>query len=432
MNILFLSGHLPSPRARQGGQKTSYHICEFLGRTHAIHLLCFANENERAAFDGFGMGVFRSCDIIPVTHWTRFCGAFSSARLPLSVAARSSRAFRSRLRRLLRVHRFDVVILDHTAMWQYANEFGSPILCGGSAHDVLSQLWDRRASQAKTIWQRSALRFEANRIRRWEQKALSRLDFVVPHNPKDGALLREQDPSIRQFVIHPWVSVRLTEGASCLNVVRQPHSIGFLGAFDRHENADAIAVAVREILPRVRAAVSDFHFFVAGSYSETIATITDGAPNVTRVGFVDDIGSFLSGIQIALLPLRQGAGIKIKTLECMAAGLAVVTTPVGAEGISAQAGVHLLVCKSADELVNATTHLLRAPGEAKRMGESARAWFASEYDFDRPMQTFESYLVESTPTDVPGPRGWCKAQHESRFEEESRSGIHAQARSKSW
>jgi glycosyltransferase involved in cell wall biosynthesis len=407
MQILFLSAHLPSPRAHQGGQKTSYHICEFLGRRHEIHLLCFGTENELAVFDHRGMEIFHSWDIIPVDQWTRLRGVLSSPQLPLSVAARTSRKFRSKLRRLTKTHRFDVVILDSTAMWQYAGDVKRVALRGGSAHDVLSQLWDRRASQAVTMWSRPALRFEAERVRRWERNVLSQLDFVVPHNAKDGALLGALNPMVQQFVIHPWVSVRSPSVASpnetpASNMLRKPYSAVFWGALDRNENADAIAFAVRDILPLVRQVVPEFNFFVAGSHSEAVAPITDGVPNVIRTGFVDDIGGFLAGVQVGLLPIRQGAGIKIKTLECMAAGVAVVTTPVGAEGIAASHGVHFLIGETAQELASYAARLLRRPEEARQMGERARDWFASEYDFDRPLQALESYLV--TNTQAPNPR----------------------------
>jgi len=152
MQILFLSAHLPSSRAQQGGQKTSYHICEFLGRRHDIHLLCFGTENELAAFDGQGMEIFHCWDIVKVNQWTRFRAALSSPHLPLSVAVRSSNTFRRKLRHRMQTHRFDVAILDHTAMWRYVNELAGVALCGGSAHDVLSQLWERRASHAAGKW----------------------------------------------------------------------------------------------------------------------------------------------------------------------------------------------------------------------------------------------------------------------------------------
>lgn len=398
MQILFLSAHLPSPRAWQAGQRVSYHICEFLGRRNDLHLLCFGTENELAAFDGQGMEIFHCWDVVPVSRWTRLRGVLSSPRLPLSVAARNSQAFRSKLRDLMQTHRFDAVILDHTAMWQYARNVRPAPLIGGSAHDVLIQLWDRRASQAAATWLRPAVCFEAKRIRRWERTALSQLDYVFTENAKDSALLAELDPNVPRFVIYPWVSIRVSSDSVATNTSRLPRSIVFWGALDRKENADAVAIAVREILPRVRKVVPDFQFFVAGSHSEAVAAITDGAPNVTRTGFVEDIGDFLRGIQVALLPLRQGAGIKIKTLECMAAGVAVVTTPVGAEGIAANPGVHFLIGESPEDLANSTIRLLRAPEDAREMGARARAWFASEYDFERRLQVLESYLVTNTQT----------------------------------
>ena len=67
MEILFLSGHLPSPRAQQGGQKTSYYICEFLARKHEVHLLSFVTEDEVQSFRAEDMGIFRSWDLVPVT-----------------------------------------------------------------------------------------------------------------------------------------------------------------------------------------------------------------------------------------------------------------------------------------------------------------------------------------------------------------------------
>ncbi len=396
MQILFLSGHLPFPQARQAGQKTSYHVCEFLGRRHDVHLLCFGTENQLAVFDRQGMGVFHCWDVVPVSRWTRLRGVLSSPRLPLSVAARSSRTFRTKLRRLTESHRFDVVILDHTAIWQYANHLVGGPLCVGLMHDVLTQLWERRADGARDILSRIILSMEAKRVQRWEQRALSKLGLVVAQSDKDSGLLGALNPNIQRFVIQGgWVSVPARSSTSDRATVREPNSIAFWGALDRFENTDAVAFALREIFPRVREAVPSAKFYIAGNSSETVASITDGVPRVIRTGFINNIGEFLSRMQVALLSLRQGAGIKAKTLECMAAGVAVVTTPIGAEGIAARSGVHLLVGETAQELASHTVRLLSRPEEARQMGERARDWFASEYNFEQRMSGLESLLVES-------------------------------------
>ncbi len=195
----------------------------------------------------------------------------------------------------------------------------------------------------------------------------------------------------------------------------------FWGALDRAENIDAVAVAVSEIVPPLREAVPDFKFYVAGSHSEAVASVTDGVPNVVRTGFVDDIGSFLSGMQMALLPIRLGAGIKVKTLECMAAGVAVVTTPVGAEGINATHGAHFLIGDTPQKLARYAKQLLRSPEEARQMGERARTWFESEYDFGRPMAVLESFLVANVgrtanrESSDPCSTGVCHARPKGKY-----------------
>ncbi len=393
MQILFLSGHLPSPHGRQSGQSTSYHVCEFLGRRHDVHLLCFGTQNQLAVFDGRGMEIFHCWDAVPVSRWTRLRGILSSPRLPLSVAARNSRTFRSKLRHLTQSHQYDVVILDHTAIWQYANHFVAEPLCVGLMHDVLTQLWERRAKGASHPLSKIMLSIEAKRVRRWEQRALSQLDLVVTQSDKDSALLGQLNPNIPRFVIQPWVSVPARSTATETTTAREANSIVFWAALDRSENTDAVVYALREIFPRVREEVPSAKFYIAGNNSEAVASITDSAPQVIRTGFVSNIGAFLSRMQVALLSLRQGAGIKAKTLEGMAAGVAVVTTPIGAEGITAARGVHLLVGETAQELADCVVRLLRRPEEARQMGERARDWFASEYDFSRPMAVLESLLV---------------------------------------
>src|SRR3984957_2977209 len=179
MELLFLSAHLPSPRAWQAGQKIGYHICEFLARKHGVHLLAFATESELESFHREGAEIFHCWDFIPVNNAMRLRGVISSSSLPVAVGARNSSAFRRKLRQLFQTHRFYVVLLHHTAMWRYTNYLADVPLRGGVAHDVLSQLWERRASRAARGVSSWALRFESKRIREWERQALSKLDFVA-------------------------------------------------------------------------------------------------------------------------------------------------------------------------------------------------------------------------------------------------------------
>jgi glycosyltransferase involved in cell wall biosynthesis len=393
MDILVLSAHLPSPRAWQAGQKTSYYICESLARNHEVHLLSFATEDEVQSFREEDMKIFRSWDFMTVTKWTRFRGVLSAPRLPIAVAARFAQGFRQKVKMLLLNRSFDAAILDHVAMWQYRDSLGPISIVAGSAHDVLSQLWQRKADNAGPLLA-PLLRWEGARVRNWEGDALESLSFVSAHCEKDARLFNDFNPRVPQCPIQPWCSVDAQARGLNKESSRQKNSIVFWGAMDRRENVDAVEFAVREILPRIQATFADFKFLIAGSHSEQLASLSRQNKSVHLTGFIEDIGFFLGSMQVALLPMRLGAGIKLKTLECMAAGVAVVTTPAGIEGIGGMRGKHYLLGETPEELASQVVRLLNSPEERIAIGVSGSELVRSEHDFAASMGRLNSFLGE--------------------------------------
>jgi glycosyltransferase involved in cell wall biosynthesis len=277
------------------------------------------------------------------------------------------------------------------AMWQYAGDVNSGVLRVGIAQDVLSQLWTRKAENWRGLCALAA-RAEARRLRKWETSVLSKLDLVCALSEKDSQLLSEPEQGVRQCVLQPWFS--RPSGRSLSSAAKGDNRIVFAGAFDRRENVDAVAFAVNEVLPRVAAEIPHYAFHLAGAAREKLPRQIVERPGVRVEGFVPDLQAYLSCMQIALLPLRLGAGIKIKVLEAMAAGLAVVTTPVGAEGIAAREGIHFLVGTTAEELSRHTIVLLQNPGLRTELGESAREFIQRNYNFESSASNFEWTLLE--------------------------------------
>lgn len=392
MEILFLSAHLPSPRARQAGQKTSYYLCEHLARRHSVHLLGFATENELRFFLPQNMGVFRSWDIVPVTNWRRFRGIITSPNLPLCIASRSSRDFRKKLLQILRAETFDLALLNFTPMLQYRGDLVDIPAVGGIEHDVTFQNWQRRRDQAENLAQRGLIDFEYKRVFRWEVEALTQLDFVIVLNGKDQKLLEPYVAGLPIICTQPWIDYP-RERELYASQQREAGSLVFWGAMDRHENIDAALYACQEILPRIVVHSPGVHYYIAGNNPPSRLDRLCTSGNATVCGYVSEPLSFLSSKMVALLPLRLGAGIKIKVLECMAAGLAVVTTAVGAEGIDAEHGVHFLVGNTAQELADYVQDLLSSPSQRERMGMRAREWFLTHYSFERGLQELDGFLA---------------------------------------
>ncbi|MEI9981086.1 MAG: glycosyltransferase family 4 protein [Edaphobacter sp.] len=395
MKVLFATGHLPSLQKSQAGAKTSYGICEYLSRTEEVHLLAFATESEIELLVEQEMAIFASWQYLPVTKGSRALSVLSSPSLPLAIAARTSAAYRQRLKQMFLEDTFDAVLFDHTAMLQYAIDVPTGIVTLGSIHDILSQGWERQAAHAKNPLYRSLLGIEKRRVMQWERRAFGSVDIVFPHSEKDRRLvgkLSQLGDSL--MAIQPLVDASVLEKSG----KRYPKSdsLLFWGAMDRVENIDAVQWIADEILLRIRKEIPTAHLYIAGRKSDRLGHIFGRREDISLLGFIDDVEGMMGSMEIALLPLRLGAGIKVKTLECMAAAMPVVTTEVGAEGIDARVGKDLLVANDAEGIAEKAILLLRDKASAQKIGESGRMFIEEMYDFDEKIEAIRDRMLQLT------------------------------------
>jgi glycosyltransferase involved in cell wall biosynthesis len=94
---------------------------------------------------------------------------------------------------------------------------------------------------------------------------------------------------------------------------------------------------------------------------------------------VADMSAILKKADVFVAPLRSGSGTKLKLIEAMAYGLPIVTTSLGAEGLSGSVGEHYLVCDDADGFVESIARLLRDSDKAQSLRKAARSLFEREY-----------------------------------------------------
>ncbi len=370
-------------------------MCRFFARSHEIHLAAFVTPEELVAFDEPEMAIFKSWKLFPVSTKTRIAGLLQAPFLPLQIAARTSRTFRRYLRDLHEAHHFDVVILDHTNLYQYEDLFASSSIVVGNAHDILTQSWERHAASVTGGLKRIWTAWERDRVQRWEKKAIHALDFLVVPSGKDK-IYAENKFSLQRapVVINPWV-----HRISCLqqteDVPKLPKSLLFWGAMDRQENIDAAVWAAKTILPLIRQSVSDAGFYIAGNRSKDLEPQLGQCEGVVLLGFIDDVAAMMRSMEIALLPLRLGAGIKVKTLECMDAGMPVITTEVGAEGIDGTNDIELMIRSSAEELAQASVELLLNGNRARTIGDAGQRMVQRQYDFDGRLMDLDHLLLDS-------------------------------------
>jgi glycosyltransferase involved in cell wall biosynthesis len=155
----------------------------------------------------------------------------------------------------------------------------------------------------------------------------------------------------------------------------------FVGALDYEPNADAVEWFVRSVLPKVRALVPDARLRIVGRGGERVAWV-GGQPGVELVGRVPDIADELAATDVSIVPIRVGAGTRLKVVEALANRLPLVTTAVGCEGIDVVDGEHALIRDDERGFAAACVEAARDGELRQRLADAGAELFAERYDWD--------------------------------------------------
>ncbi len=161
--------------------------------------------------------------------------------------------------------------------------------------------------------------------------------------------------------------------------VGRPPSLLFQGTFDYGPNLDGAEWLTREIAPRIRALTPDTRIRLVGRTSAGVDRL-HRPPEVTVVGPVPQMETELARADVAVVPLRYGSGTRIKIIESLAHRIPVVSTTVGAEGLGADDGVHLLLADDADSFAVACRRLLTEPDLRRSLVEAGEALYLRRFE----------------------------------------------------
>ncbi|WP_257728393.1 glycosyltransferase family 4 protein [Aeromicrobium sp. 50.2.37] len=195
----------------------------------------------------------------------------------------------------------------------------------GMAHDVQAESLERSASFGPTWRSRLRARLKIPVVRRRELQAMGALDRVYVFKKTDAErVARRVSVALASPYIEPISWMRPTDSRSPVVV--------FVAAFAREENQEAARWLLKEIMPAVWAVSPGVVVRFAGSSPpEWLRAAASVKVEVT--GFLDSMTDAYFGAAAAVVPLLRGAGLKFKTIQALAMGMPVVSTPIGAEGI---------------------------------------------------------------------------------------------------
>ena len=164
----------------------------------------------------------------------------------------------------------------------------------------------------------------------------------------------------------------------------------FFGLLSYVPNVDGVTHFVQDIWPRIAEAHPDARLKIVGGRPPPSLQALAG-PRVELTGFVPDLRPHLAAATAVVVPLRLGGGTRLKIVEGMAMGKAIVSTTLGAEGIEAVPGRDLLVEDHPAAFADAVNRLLADPGLAARIGQSARRLAVQRYSWSGAAQALEGF-----------------------------------------
>ncbi len=285
------------------------------------------------------------------------------------------------IHRQIYTKKIDVLQLEYTVLGQYAGEFRRiPSIL--FEHDVYFQSIARRLPFMTGAIPKIQARWEYLRAIRYELRLLPHADRIQVCSADNARYLESFLPQLKGRIDAEYRAGVDTSLYEFRDEGREPYTMLFLGSFRHLPNVEALQWFVHRVLPLIRAKEPRARLVVIGSDPPPRHSLPE-AEAIELIGFVEDVREPLGKYAVFVCPILSGSGVRVKLLEAFAAGIPVVSTRIGAEGLAEVDGD---VCALADDPQEFADRVLRAieePAKAVEMARRARAFVKEKRDMRR-------------------------------------------------
>jgi sugar transferase (PEP-CTERM/EpsH1 system associated) len=377
MRVLFLSPRQSWPTTT-GAKLREFHLARHVAREAELTLLAFSDQpmSEALAF-------CRDVIVVPpparYTSWKLLRGILG--RDPVPVLNYTSDAMRDALAQLLARVPFDIVQIEGTPMAGYAGMIErrpNPPAILYDWHNIESELMRRFAAQAP-LGKRVYANLTADRLAALERRMLGGDAAHIVCSDREKERLQAIAPNAFIEVVENGVDCDSFPAST--NPTRD--SLVFVGSMDYHANIEAAVDFAREIWPLARAEFPDLRLKLVGSNPAPPIRALASEPGIEVTGTVPDIRPYYSAAVAAIVPLKTGGGTRLKILEALAAGVPVISTRAGAEGLALTPGEHFIIAETRDEWLGAIRRVSDPQGAAA-LSAAGHMQVRDRYDWSIP------------------------------------------------
>lgn len=385
--------------ANSGGRLRSYHMINELSRDNELTVFTTHGADEKTYELRAHLPLCKRVNSRPFappksSSKTFVLSLLASwfSRLPVDIYKYQLPELRREVESLLASGKFDLCIADFmTAVPNVPMSGCIPVVF--FSHNVEYMIWRRLHDHEPSLIKRLLLSIEWRKMRRAEAQACNAALTTIAVSAEDAQELRLNSPNARINSVQTGVDVDYFKMDK--EVVPDPFALVFSGSMDWLPNEDAMLYFMEEILPRIRQKFPQTTLTIVGrNPSERLRTIAE-ISKVEVSGTVPDIRPWTARAAVYIVPLRIGGGTRLKIYEALAMGMAVVSTTIGAEGLSLQEGVHLLRADTADAFAARVIDLLENPAQRKSLGMAGRQLMVDHYAWSRIADQFKDLCVEA-------------------------------------
>jgi glycosyltransferase involved in cell wall biosynthesis len=375
-SALLLCPEAPYPTIGGGPLRTAS-LVEYLARRYTLDVIVFREPQAPDPRLAFPPHLVRDLRLIELPYHSKGLLARAGRNLARFLRARPPlndrfSGFGQAISDFLRSRQYDLAVIEHFWCAPYSEQVApharTLVL---DLHNLESLLYLRSArtepwpaSLAYHRFHRACLELE----RRW----FPRFSLLLAASPDDARAVEQIAPQ-RPCHIYP----------NTIPLVPLPsrpeqNVVAFSGNFDYHPNVSAVRFFRSEIWPHLRQRWPELVWRLVGKNPGGVRKYVRGDPRIQLSGPVANAVEELASARLVVVPLLAGSGTRVKILEAWAAGRAVVSTTLGAEGLPASDGQHLLLADTPEAFVRAVSSLLGSPEDRHRLGQAGRALFEQQ------------------------------------------------------
>lgn len=393
MNILWLSHNLPYP-PHGGVRQRNFNLLREIGANNKVWLLAFNQKSltpSASQIRDAKQALAKFCeyvDVVPIISDTSkleryklVCGSYFSTD-PYTVNWLKSDEMHSKVRQITNKVRFDVAHFDTIGLAEYRPDVGdAPAVL--NHHNVESLMMKRRAEKEKNPLKKLYFYAEARKLKCYEKTQTPNfvLNLAVSELDRDRLMSFLCNEKVEIAVVPNGVDIEFFRPSKG-NVV--PNSLVFAGGMGWYPNRDAMLFFCKHVWPFLKKEYMNATFIIIGpNPPRKIMRLSNKDPKLKATGYVDDVRPFIKKAEVYVCPIRDGGGTKVKILDALAMGKAIVSTSIACEGIDVVAEHNILIGDTPLEVISQIKRIMEDSELRARLETGARKLAEEKFSWRR-------------------------------------------------